>query len=140
MNEPINKSSVRNTWQKDKPVFDKEQVSKTVIYLKGIGRRCQVCDKHLFGRIDKKTCSQKCRSKMRYEKTGKIQPNIIGVHAFISLRTCKQRNKEFRVIKVYLKKGVIEEVKITPESKELWSLLEKIEQFRDISKPLEITA
>ena len=44
-------------------------------------------------------------------------------------------------MKLYLKKGVIEEVRITPESKELWSLLEKIEQFRDISKPLvEIVA
>ena len=140
MNDYINKSSIRNTHQKEKPVFDKEQVSKTVVFLKGVGRRCQVCNKHIFGRTDKKTCSNGCRSKMAREVKGNVQTNVMGVHAFISLKTYKEKNQEFRILKVYLKKGVIEEVRITPESKELWSLLEKIEQFRDISKPLEIIA
>lgn len=138
MNDYINKSAIRNTHQKDKPVFDKEQVSKTVIFLKGIGRRCEVCNKHIFGDPRKKVCGQKCRRKKAYLKNGK-QQDLTGVHAFITLRK-SQTTKPYRIIKLYLKKGIIEEVRITPESKELWSLLEKIEQFRDISKPLEILA
>ena len=126
---------------KNQKVFDIETTNKQIVFLKGIGRRCLVCNKHLFGRLDKKTCSQKCRSKMRYEKTGKEQTNTKGLHAFIQLQSYKENNSRFRILKLYLIKGIVEEVKITPESKELWSLLEKIEQFRDISKPLvEITA
>ena len=131
---------IRNTHKRETHVFDREQVNRTIVFLPGVGRRCIVCNKHIFGRIDKKTCSQRCRSKMRYEKTGKTQTNLIGVHAFISLKAYRDKNEEFRILKIYLKKGVTQEVKITQESKELWSLLEKIEQFRDVSKPLEIMA
>ena len=123
----------------DQKPFDRETTCKSVIFLKGIGRRCEFCNKHIFGRIDKKTCGNKCRSKMQREKKGNVQTNLLGLHAFVSLKTTGNK-KQYRIMKLYLKKGVIEEVKITPESKELWSLLEKIEQFRDISKPLEIIA
>ena len=91
MNEDINKNAIRNTWQKDIHVFDKEHVTKQMVYLKGVGRRCEVCKKHLFGRIDKKTCSNKCRSKMAREVKGNAQTNLMGVHAFISLRRYKEK-------------------------------------------------
>lgn len=127
----------------DKKVFDKEFTSKPIIFLKGVGRYCQAkgCNKHVFGYSNKKYCSNKCRWKSSsgtYAK--KRQENImLGIHSFVNLRKYGKSNP-YRIMKIYLKKGVIQEVKITPDSKELWSLLEKIEQFRDISKPLEITA
>ena len=61
---------------------------------------------------------------------------MIGLHSFISLKKYEPK-RPYRIIKVYLKKGVIEQVRITPSSKELWNLLEKIESFRNISKPME---
>lgn len=122
----------------DKKVFDRENTCKTVIFLKGIGRRCEVCNKHIFGDPRKKVCDRKCRRRKAYLKNGKMQ-DLTGLHAFITLKKQGTR-QQYRILKVYLKKGSIEEVKITPESKELWSLLEKISQFRDISKPLEILA
>jgi|SRR6185437_6997532 len=122
----------------DKKVFDKEFTSKPIIFLKGIGRRCEVCNKHIFGRKDKRLCSRKCHDKKRW-KAERNQKRITSLHASISLAK-KIGKTEYRVLSLYLKKGVIHQIKITPESKELWSLLEKIEQFRDISKPLEITA
>ena len=124
----------------DKKVFDKEHVSKPIIFLKGIGRYCPICKKHIFGRKDKIFCSEKCRWKKRDTERRRTGKDIVGIHAFISLQ--KHGNtKPYRIIKLYLKKVIIEQVNITPKSKELWNLLEKIHQFRNISKPLmEIVA
>lgn len=117
----------------DRKVFDKEHINKPIIFLKGIGRRCEVCNKHIFGRKDKTTCSNKCR-KIKYRMHTKQQNNN-SIQARISI-TKYEGNKQYRIVSLYLKKGIIHQVQITKESKELWSLLEKIEQFRDISKPL----
>ena len=124
----------------DKQHFDKEHVSKPIIFLKGIGKYCPVCKKHIFGRKDKVFCSERCRWKKRDSKRRRTGKDIIGIHAFVSLQ--KHGNKKpYRIIKLYLKKGIIEQVIINPQSKELWSLLEKIDQFRNISKPfMEIVA
>ena len=123
----------------DKKVFDKEFVAKPIIFLKGIGRRCPICNRHIFGRADKKTCSDKCRRRQVYLNHNKQEKNNV-IKAQISILK-KHGRKEYRILSLYLKKGIVHQIQITSEYKELWSLLEKIEQFRDISKPLmEITA
>jgi len=115
------------------PVFDIEYKTKAVVFLKGIGRRCEVCDKHIFGRKDKTTCSNKCR-KIKYRLHTKQQNNN-SIQARISVK--KQHGLQpYRVVSLYLKKGIINQVKITPEAKELWALLERIDNFRK-EKPLE---
>ena len=124
----------------DKKVFDKEHVSKPIIFLKGVGKYCEVCHKHIFPRQKNQTCcSNKCRWKKRDQLRRRTGKDIVGIHAFVSLKKHGTK-RPYRVIKLYLKKGIIEEVTITPQSKELWSLLEKIDQFRNISKPLEVVA
>lgn len=122
---------------KEKQIFDKEHVNKPIIFLKGIGRRCEICNKHIFGRKDKTTCSNKCR-KIKYRLNTKSQKNN-SIQARISI-TKTEGSKPYRLLSLYLKKGIIHQIKITPEYKELWSLLNKIQDFRDISKPLEIVA
>lgn len=118
----------------EKHLFDKEQTNKSIIFLKGIGRRCEVCNKHIFGDPRKKVCGQKCRRRKAYLKNGKTQ-DLIGLHAFITLKKIGKN----RIMKIYLKKGVIEEVKISEESRELWALLEKISNFRQIKNPMVVT-
>ena len=114
--------------KESKQVYDVEWVGKPSLLLKGIGKTCEVCGRHIFGRANKKTCSNKCRYKKGNDKHRESK-NKIGLHAFILLK--KSNTKvPYRVIKVYLKRGVIEELKITPDSKALWNLLERISTFR----------
>lgn len=110
-------------------VFDIEYKNTPSLLLKGIGKTCDVCGKHIYGRPNKKTCSDKCRFKKGNDKHRDSKVKV-GLHAFISLKK-SDAVKPYRIIKVYLKKGIIEEIKITPESKELWALLEKISKFRN---------
>ena len=117
----------------DKEIFDKEHITKSIVFLKGIGRRCEICKKHIFGRKDKTTCSNKCR-KIKYRLSTK-QKNNNSIQARISIIKT-EGCKPYRMISLYLKKGIVHQVKITPESKELWNLLDKIQSFRNISKPL----
>lgn len=120
--------------KESRTVYDIEHTSKPLIYLKGIGRRCEVCNKHIFGRKDKRICSKKCHDKRRWnaEKNNK---RITSIHASISLSKTREKT-DYRLLSLYLKKGIIHHVKITPEYKELWALLDKIENFRKM--PLEI--
>ena len=114
-------------------IFDIEHKTKAVVFLKGIGRRCEICNKHIFGRKDKTTCSNKCR-KIKYRLHTKQQNNN-SIQARISVK--KQHGLQpYRIVSLYLKKGIINQVKITPEAKELWALLERIDNFRQ-EKPLE---
>ena len=85
-------------------------------------------------------CSERCSNKANNEKNHKDKTKLIGLHAFIPLKI--QGNlKPYRILKVYLKKGIVHQVKITSQSKELWQLIDKIVEFRDIKKPLmELTA
>lgn len=114
-------------------LFDKEHVSKTAVFIKGIGRRCEICQKHIFGRKDKTTCSNRCRKK-KYRINTKQQNNN-SIQARISITKYKDI-KPYRVVSLYLKKNLIEKVMITEESKELWQFLDKIQRFRDLSIPL----
>lgn len=126
--------------KESKNVYDVERVSLPSLLLKGVGRYCEAegCNNHVFGRKDKTTCSNKCR-KRKYRTHTKQQKNN-SIQARISI-VKKQGKESYRIVSLYLKKGVIHEVKITSESKELWNILEKIANFRDISKPLmELTA
>ena len=53
------------------------------------------------------------------------------LHANFNLQTRGVKSK-YRIIKFYLKKGVSQEIRITPESKELWAFLDKIENIRKV--------
>ena len=121
--------------KESRQVYDIEMIAKPSLLLKGIGVYCIVCGKHIFPRQkNQATCSQKCRAKKSYLKN-KNDAIKEGLHAFISLKKYKTL-KPYRIIKIYLKKGIKEEVKITPESKELWKLIDKIERFRDLKQPI----
>lgn len=121
--------------KESKKVYDIQYVSKPVLFLKGIGRTCPICGNHVTGHPNKKYCSEKCSNKNNNNKNHKDKEILVGLHSFISLKV-QGGSKPYRILKVYLKKGIIHQVKITPESKELWSLLDKITEFRDIKKPL----
>jgi len=125
----------------DKKYYDKEYVNKPIIFLKDVGKYCEVCHRHIFPRQKNQTCcSNKCRWKKRDQNRRRTGKDIVGIHAFVSLKKYGTK-RPYRVVKLYLKKGIIEQVTITPKSKELWQLLEKIAEFRDIKKPLmELTA
>ena len=110
-------------------VFDIEDIRKKSLYLKGIGRYCVVCGKHLFGRPHQKTCSNQCRNKKNYS-IKKTSNGSMTLHTCINLKSQIIDNKKVRIATVYLKKGVIEQVLITPKAKELWVLLDKIYEFR----------
>ena len=132
--------------KESRKIYDVEYTAKPVILLKGIGKYCKCgCGKHVFGNKKKEFFNSSCRRRY-YERShpeskyARQKNTMIGLHAFINLHKNENKNP-YRIMKVYLKKGIIEEVKITPESKDLWALLDKINQFRDISKPLmELTA
>ena len=121
-------------------VYDIEYQSKASLLLKGVGKQCEICGKHIFintlGR-PRTTCSDRCRHKKRNDRH-RENIKLVGLHSFIVLKRHGVK-KPYRVMKLYLKKGLVEEIKITPMSKQLWSLLNRIENFRDIQKPLEIT-
>ena len=130
---------MNNKLYKDKEiqkVYDIETFTKPSIFLKGIGRYCEVCNKHLFGR-QRKTCSKKCNDIKSWHKK-RNDNRITSLHANISLNPILENNQEYRIISIYLKRGVIEHLRITKESKELWNQLEKIANFRDINQSLEI--
>jgi len=115
--------------KESREVYDIEHVTKPVVLLKGIGRYCDVCKKHLFGRKDKTTCSNKCR-KIKYRQTTKQQNNN-SLQARISVEKTEGLIA-YRIVSLYLKKGVIHQVKITAESKELWLALDQIASYRKV--------
>ena len=76
----------------EKDIFDKEWQAKPVIFLKGIGRYCVVCHKHIFPRqYNQVTCSKKCRERKRSMKR-RTEKEVTGIHAFINIK--KIRRKE----------------------------------------------
>ena len=110
-------------------VYDRETVLKTAIFLKGVGTYCVVCGNHMFKRQkNQETCSQKCRAKKHYIKKGRRVFGE-GLHVYLSLKKIEGK-KPYRIMRVYLNRGVTEEIKLTPEHKELWALSEKISNFR----------
>ena len=115
--------------------YDLEYVTKPVLFIKGIGRKCQVCSRHITGRKDKTTCSQKCTNKIGYIKNKDKWNNSNSLKARISIKKIED-DIEYRILSLYLKKGVLHKIKITPEYTELWHLLETIQKFR--TNPLEI--
>jgi len=112
-------------------IFDLEHKTKAYVFLKDVGRYCQnpSCHKHLFGKSTQKFCSDKCRWKMNALRNP--PKDVQTLHANFNLKTHGVKNK-YRIIKFYLKKGISQEVKITPESKELWVFLDKIENLRKV--------
>ena len=113
-------------------VYDIEHVTKPVVLLKGVGNYCEICHKHLFN-TRSKTCSGRCR-KIKYRQNN-LNPNNNSIQARISIKKI-EGNIEYRILGLYLKKGVIHKIRITSAYPELWNILEKIQKFRD--KPLEI--
>lgn len=115
--------------------YDVEHVTKPVIFIKGVGRRCVVCSRHITGRKDKSTCSSKCNSKIWRIKNRDNCDDKSSVRARISVKKTTGKD-EHRVLSIYLKKGVSRKVKINSSYGELWHILEMIEKFRN--NPLEI--
>lgn len=112
-------------------VYDIEHVTKPVLLLKNIGRYCAnpECKKHLFGRFNQKYCSNKCKWKINALKNPPNDKKIL--HANFNLESHGVKNK-YRIVTFYLKRGISQKIKITPESKELWAFLDKIENFRKV--------
>ena len=126
--------------KESRKVYDIQYISKPILFIKGVGRCCPVCGNHVTGHPNKIYCTERCSNKANNDKNHKGKEKLIGLHAFISFKTYN-RTEPYRILKVYLKKGIVHQVKITPESKELWKLIDKIAEFRDIKKPLmELTA
>lgn len=115
--------------------YDVEYVTKPTLFIKGVGRRCLVCSRHITGRKDKTTCSNKCGSKVWRIKSGAKYNDKTSVRARISIKKTEGVD-EYRLLSLYLKKGVSKKVKITPAHGELWHILEMIQKYRE---PLVIT-
>jgi len=123
--------------QSDISGYNIEYVTKPVLFIKGVGRKCPVCSRHIVGRSDKTTCSPKCTKKIGYiknkDKWNSHQSN--SLKSRISIKKIEGKS-EYRILSLYLKKGVVHKIKITPKYAELWEFLEKIQQFR--INPLQV--
>jgi|GEM_PF-3139056 len=111
-------------------VYDIEHATKTLVMLKGVGRYCQNkgCNKHLFGKPSQKYCSDKCRWKANDQR-----PSISAktLHANFNLQILGTSKNKYRIVRFYMKRGISEQVRITPESIELWAFLDKVQKMRE---------
>ena len=115
--------------------YNIEYITKPVIFIKGLGRKCPVCGRHIVGRKDKTTCSQKCTNKIGYIKNKDNWNNSNSIKARVSIKKVEGRS-EYRILSLYLKKGITRKIKITADNVELWHVLEMIQKFR--SNPMEM--
>jgi hypothetical protein len=118
--------------------YDIEYTTKPVLFIKGLGRKCPVCSRHIVGKSNKTTCSDKCTKRIGYIKNKDKwnNDNTNSIKSRVSIKKI-EGSFEFRILSLYLKKGLVHRIKITPEYVELWNILEKIQKFRDI--PLVLT-
>lgn len=127
-----------------------------VIHLAGIGRFCKLdgCGKRITGKIvtrkrfdkiqtyelsplkNQLFCS-KNHTNRYYDSRKKSHKSKTGIDCHISLIIKYETNKPFRLIHLYLKKGISKEIKITPKDSALWSYLDTLSKYRSI-KPREI--
>src|SRR5574337_163934 len=120
--------------------YNIEYTTKPVIFIKGVGRKCPVCSRHIVGRSDKTTCSPKCTKKIGYIKNKDKWNNSSSNNSLkcrISIKKY-ENNLEYRILSIYLKKGVVHKIKITPSYGELWNVVEKIQNFRSNSMEIVI--
>ena len=109
--------------------YDVEHKTMPVLYIKGIGRKCIVCSRHITGRKDKVTCSNKCNVRVwRIKNEGKCDDKS-SIRARVSIKK-SEGIEEYRVLSLYLKKGISRKIKITSAHGELWHVLEMVEKYR----------
>lgn len=149
----------------DPNIFTVSTETKEVALIPNVGRFCKNnCGKRLKGvkvkrinRITKRPveyelpilknqlfCSKACKEK--FYKTANPQTatyhSPITVYCRIKLTSYSDDGQPYRLITLYLGKLVNVEVKITPDSGELWKVLEKIVKYRGLqkkTKAVEIT-
>ena len=102
-----------------------------VAYIPGVGRYCKCgCERLIVGRKDKIFFRPACRRRLYDITKGRPIPKKY-IDSTINLQIL---NEPFihRKINLYLNKGNKIEIKIIPEYKELWDILDKIAVYRQL--------
>ena len=119
-------------------VFVSRQEAKTLVMLPGIGRFCKCgCNRHITGRKDKLFFNQSHKHRY-YEKEGKRHLNY-GKETLPALIKLRLEPDGSRIIRLYLKKNIFQDIKITKNDRLLWEALERIKKFRNMSNPMSNT-
>ena len=119
-------------------VFISRKEAQTLVMLPGIGRFCKCgCNRHITGRKDKIFFNQNHKHKY-YERQGKHRNNY-GKETLPALIKLRLEPDGTRIIRLYLKKNIFQDVKITKNDKLIWDALERIKNFRNISNPMNNT-
>jgi hypothetical protein len=118
-----------------KEVYHVEHQTLPVLYLKGVGRYCEVCGKQNFRRVDSPYCSNRCKNKANYSKA-KDKYSKSGFRCWMKLRLEKEPHP-YRELSVQVDKKKIHKFKITPADIDLWKFLEKYDSQRMITQKLE---
>jgi hypothetical protein len=130
---------------KDSDVYQTEKKTLPVIHLKGIGHYCPVDGKKIEPKIIKyklgdrmvqrtvisKYCSKACYHKV-YDRD-RTKDN--SIYTKINMKVVSDK-VPYREMKIYVKKGLSFQFKITKESKELWDYLEKLSRYKTIPKEI----
>ena len=100
-------------------------------YIPGVGRYCQCgCNRIIAGRIDKRFFSPACRRR-NHDKTKGVPLPKYHLESLIFLKIIEEPYPH-RKITLYLNKGNKIELKLIPEYKEIWDILNKITEYRQL--------
>lgn len=113
----------------DRKLFDVKYSQMKTIHLNGVGKLCACgCGNHVY-------------TKKRYVNNNHVKAKWRKDNAYKSHSgyLCASVNIKNKTLIVYLKKGIRESIPITPEQKQLWDLVCKIEKFRDLKSELMLT-
>ena len=100
-------------------------------YIPGVGRYCKCgCERLIVGRKDKVFFSPACRRRLYDVTKGRPIPKNY-IDSIINLKIIEEPYPH-RKITVYLNKGNKIELKLIPEYKELWEILDKIAAYRQL--------
>jgi hypothetical protein len=134
---------------KEQDLLVASSVTMPQVLLKGIGKFCKRpgCFKRIEGVLikrnvygknktyyrmppkNKEYCSEHCRNIVNAKKHPFNKSSF--VIAKIDLTILGNRQK-FRLMRLYLKKGVNKEIKITPNEFELWNYLNSLSKYRTL--------
>ena len=115
----------------DQKIFTVVKESHLAAYIPGIGRRCKCgCDKIIIGRKGKVFFSPACRRRLYDVTKGRPIPKHY-IDSTINLKIIDEPYQH-RKLNIYLNKGNKIEIKIIPEYKELWDILNKIAEYRQL--------
>ena len=115
----------------NKKIFVVVKESHLAAYIPGVGRYCKCgCERLIIGRKGKVFFSPACRRRLYDATKGRPIPKHY-IDSTINLKTIEEPFIH-RKMNIYLNKGNKIELRIIPEYKEIWDILNKITEYRQL--------